>query len=376
MIQCPQTNADRIHEEWQGLKPGDKVLMCPDENMPPAFEVAMAEPNLIVLGHQENGVWSDVWQFIFLPQADGTTRLVLRSRDVKEGWIWDVIRPGEFIMVRGMLLGIKERAERMETTQPATDTQSIRMTEFGQDISLTYEPDLAENVETGITSSVPMSDQIMFAESHPAYAQVRFNGFNHGMKYDLPIYAEERVAQVMIFQTKDFPGYGNDSLQGFISQSRRLADLLQTGVSTNHCTQPMMDYESALPFLPWTNAKQSFCAQPQMIEFAGGQGIRYLTHYAQDPSPVLEGNVFYTFQGLTDDGLFHVSAFFPVQTGIFQAEPTPCQNCSEPNYDPIAEWTKILSEQLNQLNGKPEDAFSPSLLVLDDVIKSIIITQE
>lgn len=36
LIQCPQTNADRIHAEWQGLEPGDKVLMCPDENMPPA----------------------------------------------------------------------------------------------------------------------------------------------------------------------------------------------------------------------------------------------------------------------------------------------------------------------------------------------------
>jgi len=112
LLQCQQTNADRIHEEWQGLKAGDKVLMCPDENAPPAYEVAIIQPNqAIVLGHQQNGIWSDVWQFILFPQADGTTRLVLRSRNSIEGWIWDVMRPGEFIMVRGMLLGIKERAE-------------------------------------------------------------------------------------------------------------------------------------------------------------------------------------------------------------------------------------------------------------------------
>jgi len=112
VLQCPQTNADRIHEEWQDLKPGDKVLMCPYENAPPAYEVAMVEPNnAIVVGHQENGAWSDVWQFIFLPQEDGTTRLLLRSRNSLEGWYWDAMRPGEFIMVRGMLLGIKERAE-------------------------------------------------------------------------------------------------------------------------------------------------------------------------------------------------------------------------------------------------------------------------
>ena len=64
-----------------------------------------------MLGHYENGKWVDVWQFILVPQTDGSTHLILRSRDAKVGWIWDVIRPGEFVMARGMLLGIKERAE-------------------------------------------------------------------------------------------------------------------------------------------------------------------------------------------------------------------------------------------------------------------------
>jgi hypothetical protein len=112
LIQCPQTNADRIHEEWQGLEVGDKVLMCPDENMPPAYLVAMIEENqTIVLGHKEKNDWVEVWQFNLVPQDDGTTRLVIRSRSAAEGWFWAAIRPGEFIMMRRMMLGIKERAE-------------------------------------------------------------------------------------------------------------------------------------------------------------------------------------------------------------------------------------------------------------------------
>lgn len=111
LIQCPQTNADRIHEEWQGLKVGDKVLMCKND-MPPGYEVAKIEPNrAIVMGHQTNGTWSDVWQFNLVPQADGTTRFVVRSRNSLDGWFWDAIRPGEFIMMRRMMLTIKERAE-------------------------------------------------------------------------------------------------------------------------------------------------------------------------------------------------------------------------------------------------------------------------
>ena len=114
ILRCELINADRIHEEWQGLNVGDKIKMCPGDWGPPAYEVALLVPDhAVVLGHQENGQWSDVWQFILVPQADGTTRFVARGRDTKTGTIWDVIRPGQFIMERGMLLGIKERAEGM-----------------------------------------------------------------------------------------------------------------------------------------------------------------------------------------------------------------------------------------------------------------------
>ena len=113
ILRCELVNADRIHPEWQDLQVGDKVKMCPGDWGPPAYEVALMEPNrAVVLGHRENDGWLDVWQFILVPQSDETTRLLLRSRDMKSGGIWDVIRPGEFIMSRGMLLGIKDRAEK------------------------------------------------------------------------------------------------------------------------------------------------------------------------------------------------------------------------------------------------------------------------
>ena len=112
ILRCEVTNADRIHEEWQGLGVGDRVKMCPDENMPPAYEVARMDPDqTIVLGHQDDHQWVETWQFVLIPQEDGSTHLVIRSRSAAEGWFWDVMRPGEFIMMRGMMLGIKERAE-------------------------------------------------------------------------------------------------------------------------------------------------------------------------------------------------------------------------------------------------------------------------
>ena len=114
ILRCELINADRIHEEWQDLKVGDPMKMCPGTSGPPPYEIAIIEPNrAIVMGHKENGSWVEVWQFNLVSQADGTTRLVIRSRNAAEGLLWDVIRPGEFVMMRGMMLGIKERAEGM-----------------------------------------------------------------------------------------------------------------------------------------------------------------------------------------------------------------------------------------------------------------------
>jgi hypothetical protein len=114
VLRCELINADRIHPEWQVLKVGDKVKMCPGNWGPPAYEVALLVPNqAIVIGHQENGQWSDVWQFVLVAEADGSTRMIVRGRNALDGMFWDLIRPGEFVMMRGMMLGIKERAAGM-----------------------------------------------------------------------------------------------------------------------------------------------------------------------------------------------------------------------------------------------------------------------
>jgi hypothetical protein len=111
-LRCPLVNADRIHTEWQDLQVGDEVKMCPGEFGPPPYQVAQIVPNeAIVLGHQENGQWVNLWQLVLLPQADGSTRLIQRTRTMMAGGLWSIIHPGVFIMERGMILGIKESAE-------------------------------------------------------------------------------------------------------------------------------------------------------------------------------------------------------------------------------------------------------------------------
>jgi hypothetical protein len=114
LLNCPLVNADRIHSEWQDLKVGDEVKMCPKQPGPPPYTVVMLKPNqAVVLGHQENGTWVDLWQFVIVPQPGGSSRLILRTRTMAVGGFWDVIHPGVFVMERGLLLGVRERAEAL-----------------------------------------------------------------------------------------------------------------------------------------------------------------------------------------------------------------------------------------------------------------------
>jgi hypothetical protein len=115
LLQCKLVNADRIHPEWQRLQVGDQVKMCPGTFGPAPYQVAQFTQNRsVVLGHQDKGQWVDIWEFNLIPQTDGTTRLVLRTRTMMTGGFWDIIHPGVFIMETGMLHGIRDRAEALQ----------------------------------------------------------------------------------------------------------------------------------------------------------------------------------------------------------------------------------------------------------------------
>ena len=119
MAGCAMINADSIHPEWQNLQVGDPVRMCSGETAPPPYIVAQLHPNqALVIGHQEGEEWVDLYQFVLLPQTDGSTRLVLRTRTMMTGGIWNIVHPIAFMMEHGLLQGVKARAETMTVEIP------------------------------------------------------------------------------------------------------------------------------------------------------------------------------------------------------------------------------------------------------------------
>ena len=107
-------SADEILPQFQDLKVGD---VLPVGSTGPRMRVEILEPDRALVLRSEDGNW--VWAFA-LYTGGGVTRLVSRNRIATPGasvfvrsFNFFVMEPGSLVMERKMLLGIKERAERL-----------------------------------------------------------------------------------------------------------------------------------------------------------------------------------------------------------------------------------------------------------------------
>jgi len=113
-------SAERIIPALQNLKVGDTVPMSPDGKQ--GFTVERIDPNRFMLWASKDN--TATWAWGLYGSGQGRTRLVTRVR-LRYRWLppWTVFNllfdPGDFVMMRKMLLGLKRRAERMSNDAPA-----------------------------------------------------------------------------------------------------------------------------------------------------------------------------------------------------------------------------------------------------------------
>ena len=107
-------SADEILPQFQDVKVGDELQLGPNR---PKLRVEVLDPERVFTVRFEDGAW--VWIFALFPD-DGATRLLSRNRIATPGAsaltrLFNLLfmEPGSLVMERKMLLGIKERAERV-----------------------------------------------------------------------------------------------------------------------------------------------------------------------------------------------------------------------------------------------------------------------
>ena len=113
------TNADRIIPEWQSRKVGELVPTVPENYLGGIFGSRLGCKVLKVVPGQ--ALVLEGWgAFVVVPTADNKTRMLIRTRGegtpsfagiISAPFGLLVFEPAHLIMERGMLLGLKQRAE-------------------------------------------------------------------------------------------------------------------------------------------------------------------------------------------------------------------------------------------------------------------------
>lgn len=122
-------NADRLHDEWQHLAEGDAVRLVPKGwlGVDDGIELRVTEidegRDIVLFGEPPGVPCTGVWSFHLMPRGADRCRLLIRSRlglrHPGEVALAELFGPVRALLTRGMLLGIKRRAESHRQVEAA-----------------------------------------------------------------------------------------------------------------------------------------------------------------------------------------------------------------------------------------------------------------
>lgn len=134
--------------------------------------------------------------------------------------------------------------------------------------------------------------------------------------------------------------------------------------------------EQDIPILPTVEAYQVFHLQERFLEFKGGKGVRFLSMYAQDPPPLTNDRLFYTFQGLTNDGKYYVALYYPVTTLKLPDSLNEIGETIIPVLQEKEKYQRYLTKGITILSRLKDGEFKPDLKKIDEIIQSLKIGNE
>ncbi|MBA3532562.1 MAG: hypothetical protein H0T73_11615 [Ardenticatenales bacterium] len=239
----------------------------------------------------------------------------------------------------------------------ALDEVAIAFEENG--IQLAFDPSMTSELTAETIPASSATAEGMPPEGiYPAYRQLTLDGY--------PAEYTRNKPQLFVYPVEEFAAL-NPSAAETIAQLQQL--LAEEPATPN-----------TIPLLPLFNAAQVIRAQVEYLPFQNGRGVRFLTQYDQSPYPIHNRALFYTFQGLTDDGAYYVAAILPISASFLS------DSADSEQLDPDQGFPSLDSEAFGEalttyfgtitqtLNNTSSSDFTPTLTLLDAMVQSIAIS--
>ena len=203
---------------------------------------------------------------------------------------------------------------------------------------------VAQDVSLQVVAPVPSTADAPWWMAMPEHTRLSLQGYSISDHLVEP--------QILVYPVRDL---------GINQAAETVADDLQTLLRNHHVDERM-------PFLPLYNAAQMMHTRAKYLDFANGQGVRFLTWYSQGIVPVNNHELLYTYQGLTSDGEYYVAAVLPINLPELPADGQDTGNLAG---DFSNDYLAYLADMVTNLEQRADDAYTPDLGKLDAMMQSI-----
>lgn len=221
------------------------------------------------------------------------------------------------------------------------------------ELSFYLDPSLDSNYECESVPESSSSDIPMDIFIYPAHTELTIQGY--------PLTHTQSPPMIYLYPVNRFSELLPDVVP------RRISDLESFISSGTWSSQ-------ALPFLPPIPLIQTFFSHEAVISFNGGQGVRFITQYNDFDNVISNRTIFYTFQGLTDDGVYWLAVTLPISNPILPADdyfPWPPEGYTEESWS--QNYDSYVSQVKDALEAQAPDSFFPTINNLDSLVKGITV---
>jgi hypothetical protein len=273
-----------------------------------------------------NGMWTVTVSYPVANPADIVYQIV--ATDEVTGFWWE---------------GRVDTAGRVTELNVAVRAEAV----FGG-ISFSYVDALAADVKVEVIPAVTEGPDWAQVPEHVRFS---FEGYVLSGTFHEP--------QILVFPAENVTG---TEMLEFIANSIRQMLAEEPDV-------PVGSFDAGR-ILPPMNAGHQIVTQVSYFDFQSGEGVRFVTQMGQSYVPINNHELFYTFQGMTEDGQYYVAAILPIS---HPSLPVDGSEIPGGDADAFADtYETYVGEIEARLGAEEAESFEPSIVLLDETIESLI----
>jgi hypothetical protein len=238
--------------------------------------------------------------------------------------------------------------EANNTPAASTPTAQSGLSFTYEGVSFITDPSLATTARGQVVPAKSAVADAPYWEIHPQYTSILFEGY--------PVTGSTESPLITVYPVEEFRGMSEPAQKILDGLAQFLKDKPADSLS--------------IPALPVRNSVQSFRSNVKFLDIQNGHGVRFLAFYTQGLVQVNNAEIFYTYQGLTNDGRYVVSVIMPVNHPDLPATAQSQTAAGTPGS--AQEYYASLSEKLS---AQPDGSFTPDLAKLDAMVQSLNISK-